>query len=102
MDFNIRLSTPDDKAKISEMIHEIYAKELGQYNVNSENSIIDKYDETNNYIVAYLQDELVGMVSITRPNDAKISTLNRVPKDISLYLQCSIHQLSNFYLGNNE
>ena len=50
MDFNIRLSTPDDKAKISEMIHEIYAKELGQYNVNSENSIIDKYDETNNYI----------------------------------------------------
>ena len=81
MDFNIRLSTPDDKAKISEMIHEIYAKELGQYNVNSENSIIDKYDETNNYIVAYLQDELVGMVSITRPNDAKISTLNRVPKD---------------------
>lgn len=68
----------------------------------SENSIIDKYDETNNYIVAYLQDELVGMVSITRPNDAKISTLNRVPKDISLYLQCSSHQLSNFYLGNNE
>lgn len=25
-----------------------------------------------------------------------------MPKDISLYLQCSSHQLSNFYLGNNE
>lgn len=79
MSYEIRLSNSSDKKKLSEMIHEIYAKELGQYAVNSENSIIDKYDSNNNYIVAYDGENLVGMVSITRPSTGKISTLSRVP-----------------------
>lgn len=87
MEFEIRLSNENDKLKISEMIYAIYAKELGQYAENSENLITDKYDDSNNYIVAYYGEELVGMVSITKPNIGKISTLNRIPPD---------HKIHNF------
>lgn len=85
MEYEIRLANESDKINLSKMIHEIYAKELGQYDTNDSNIIIDKYDENNNYIVAYHGDVLVGMVSITKPNTGKISTLSRIPLNHPTY-----------------
>ena len=85
MNYEVRLSKAQDKLNISKMIYEIYAKELGQYGLNEDQNIIDKYHDTNNYLVVYDKEELVGMVSITIPSMGQISTLNRLPNDHEIH-----------------
>ena len=89
MNPTIRIATEQDWDAISQLIHNTYALELGQYAANQSERITDRFHPTNLYIVAYVQDELVGMLSMTLPSTAPFSTLKRLPfvsEDIKAHL----------------
>ena len=79
MKATIRIATEQDWKAIAHLIHDTYALELGQYTPNEPGKITDRLHDTNVYIVAYLADELVGMLSMTEPSTAPFSTLKRLP-----------------------
>lgn len=85
MNPTIRIANEQDRDAIAKLIYETYALELGQYTPNESERLTDRLHDTNLYILAYMQDELVGMLSMTLPSTASFSTLKRlpfVPKDI--------------------
>lgn len=75
----IRVANEQDWDAIAQLNHDTYALELGQYAPNEAGRMADRRHDTNLYIVAYMQDELAGMLSITLPSTAPFSTLKRMP-----------------------
>lgn len=95
--FDVRLSRKEDEGNIFRMIYEIYANELGQYQQNDCQYIVDKLHKTNSYIVAYKDSELIGMAAITKPNTAEISTIKRI-KEQSIISILDIKSLAEIRL----
>ena len=75
----VRIANEQDWDAIANLIHDTYALELGQYDPNEAGRMTDRLHDTNVYIVAYVQYELVGMLAMTLPSTAPFSTLNRLP-----------------------
>ena len=75
----IRVADERDWDAIAQLNHDTFALELGQYESNEAGRKTDRLHDTNRYIVAYVEDELVGMLSITLPSTAPFSTLKRLP-----------------------
>jgi predicted GNAT family N-acyltransferase len=75
----IRIANEQDWEAIAQLNHDTFALELGQYEANEEGRKTDRLHDTNVYIVATVQDELAGMLSITLPSTAPFSTLKRLP-----------------------
>lgn len=75
----VRIATEQDWDAIAQLNHDTYALELGQYAPNEMGRKIDGRHDTNVYIVAYIGEELAGMLSITMPSTAPFSTLQRLP-----------------------
>src|SRR5688572_21308228 len=67
------LATEQDRQTISQLRHEVYARELRQYPENSLGELRDSLDAFNFYITASLAGEIIGFVSITPPNGASYS-----------------------------
>src|SRR5689334_11524055 len=63
----IRMSTDADREWIFRERHEVYARELGQHLVNAEGLLRDSLDEDNVYVVAEVDGERAGFVSVTPP-----------------------------------
>jgi histidinol-phosphate/aromatic aminotransferase/cobyric acid decarboxylase-like protein/GNAT superfamily N-acetyltransferase len=55
------------------MRHAVYATELGQHPQNSDGRLVDELDAFNHYIVATIDGEVVGFVSITPPGFGRYS-----------------------------
>jgi len=73
MDLNsgkIKLSMAETKDRdiIYKIRHQVYASELGQHSENESGSLTDKLDGVNCYIVAKVNDQIVGFVAVTPPN----------------------------------
>ncbi len=64
----IRLADSRDREEIYRLRHEVYARELGQHELNKAGALNDPFDEFNIYIVAAIDDALAGFVSITPPD----------------------------------
>ncbi len=62
-----------DRESIYKMRYAIYARELNQHSVNSNNQLTDDLDIINHYIVAKYCNEVIGFVSITSPASKKYS-----------------------------
>jgi predicted GNAT family N-acyltransferase len=93
----IRIANEKDWTAIAQLNHDTFAVELGQYLPNDLGQKTDRLHETNVYLVAYVQDELAGMLSITLPSTAPYSTLQRlsyVPEDI----QNNLHKTAEIRL----
>ena len=60
-------ATEADREAIYRVRHEVFARELGQHEVNREGRLTDKLDEFNHYLVARRRGELAGFVSVTPP-----------------------------------
>lgn len=75
----IRIANEQDWDAIAQLNHETYALELGQYTPNELGRTTDRLHDTNVYLVAYLGEELAGMLSLTLPSTAPFSTLKRIP-----------------------
>lgn len=69
----IRLATPEDRDAIYKHRHAVYALELGQHAVNADGRLSDPLDAYNVYVVALLDDEAVGFISITTPGHPRYS-----------------------------
>ncbi|MBX3061196.1 MAG: GNAT family N-acetyltransferase [Anaerolineae bacterium] len=75
----VRIATEQDWDAIAQLNHDTYALELGQYVPNEMGRKVDGRHDSNIYIVAYMGEELAGMLSITLPSAAPFSTLQRLP-----------------------
>ena len=66
----IELSFVDafDRDSIYQMRHKVYASELRQHSENEEERLTDQLDAINCYIVAKIDGQIAGFVSITPPN----------------------------------
>ncbi|MEO5804846.1 MAG: aminotransferase class I/II-fold pyridoxal phosphate-dependent enzyme [Verrucomicrobiota bacterium] len=69
----IRIANERDREIISVQRHDIYARELRQHAANADGKLSDALDALNIFIVALLDDEIVGFVSVTPPNSAGYS-----------------------------
>ena len=69
----VAMATELDLESIFRMRHEIYATELGQHAENDSGRLTDSLDAFNTYIVARVEDEVVGFISVTPPDGASYS-----------------------------
>lgn len=63
----IRLADTTDRDKIYKIRHDVYAHEMQQHRPNEFKILKDELDEYNVYLVAELQGEIVGFISLTPP-----------------------------------
>ncbi|MQY08919.1 histidinol-phosphate aminotransferase family protein [Actinomadura macrotermitis] len=63
----IRVAGPEDREWIFRTRHEVFARELGQHQVNGQGMLSDAMDERNVYLVAEVDGEHAGFVSVTPP-----------------------------------
>ena len=69
----VTMATELDLESIFRMRHEVYATELGQHAENDSGRLTDSLDDFNTYIVARVEDEVVGFISVTPPGGASYS-----------------------------
>jgi predicted GNAT family N-acyltransferase len=93
----IRIANEQDWEAIAQLNHDTFALELGQHEANEAGRKMDRLHDTNVYIVATIQDELAGMLSITLPSTAPFSTLKRVPF-VSEDIRNNLHQTAEIRL----
>ncbi len=62
-----------DRESIYALRHEVYAEELHQHSITHNGMLSDSLDAFNEYIVAKIDGQLVGFVSITPPGIGKYS-----------------------------
>src|ERR1700722_11037077 len=74
-------ATLSDRPAIYRMRHDVYAQELGQHKITSEQLLSDSLDAFNHYITAHIADELVGFISITPPGFGRYSIDKYVARD---------------------
>jgi predicted N-acetyltransferase YhbS len=71
----------DEFLQIHRLNYQTFVEEIPQHKQNAEKLLVDKFHNTNNYIVAKRQERVVGMVSYNanRPFslDAKLDNLDR-------------------------
>jgi histidinol-phosphate/aromatic aminotransferase/cobyric acid decarboxylase-like protein len=77
----LSLAGPADRPEIYRMRHEVYAQELGQHKVNTEQMLTDPLDEFNAYITAHIGSELAGFISITPPGFGRYSVEKYIARD---------------------
>jgi histidinol-phosphate/aromatic aminotransferase/cobyric acid decarboxylase-like protein/GNAT superfamily N-acetyltransferase len=63
----VRMATAEDREAVYALRHRVYAQELGQYSTNAQGRLTDALDAFNEYVVARVDGELSGFVSITPP-----------------------------------
>jgi histidinol-phosphate/aromatic aminotransferase/cobyric acid decarboxylase-like protein/GNAT superfamily N-acetyltransferase len=69
----ISLAYDFDRDSIYSLRHEVYAEELHQHPATHDRKLSDSLDAFNEYIVAKIDGELVGFVSITPPGFGRYS-----------------------------
>ena len=64
----ISLATNSDRDIIYHLRHEVYGSELMQHSENEKGTFRDNLDNFNIYIIAKLNEDIVGFISITPPD----------------------------------
>lgn len=74
--------------------HRVYAEELGQHTVSSDGFLTDRVDEHNDYIIASHHGNVVGCVSITRPEVPSLSIEKYVNRaDLPIARDASVREV---------
>jgi histidinol-phosphate aminotransferase len=63
------------------MRHDVYAEELGQHHINTEQMLTDPLDAFNVYITAHIGNDLAGFISITPPGYGRYSIDKYIQRD---------------------
>jgi len=69
----LREATDKDRQDIYRCRHDVYALELGQYPPSESGRLENSLDEFNRYIVARIDDNLAGFISLTPPEGGEYS-----------------------------
>ena len=77
----ISLASETELEKIYQLRHEVYARELGQHQVNAEGKLTDSLDGHNLYITATQNGQIVGFISVTPPSSPRYSVDKYFPRE---------------------
>jgi histidinol-phosphate/aromatic aminotransferase/cobyric acid decarboxylase-like protein/GNAT superfamily N-acetyltransferase len=77
----ISIAEPSDRPAICKMRHQVYAEELEQHETTHDHMLTDSLDSFNEYIIAKIDGELVGFVSVTPPGFGKYSIDKYIARD---------------------
>lgn len=69
----ISIASKADRDKIYQLRHKVYGTELMQHSENESGFFRDKLDDFNTYICAKINNEIVGFISITPPDNNNYS-----------------------------
>ena len=69
----LAMAAEQDMDAIFRMRHDVYATELGQHAENDNGRLTDSLDAFNTYIVAKVDGEVSGFISVTPPDGASYS-----------------------------
>jgi len=64
----ISLATTADRNEIFKLRYEVYAQELRQHPANTAALLQDPLDEFNVYLIAKINEEIAGFISVTPPD----------------------------------
>jgi histidinol-phosphate/aromatic aminotransferase/cobyric acid decarboxylase-like protein len=78
--FTVRLASAEDRTRIYQLRHDVYARELGQHHCNGRGELTDPLDEFNEYLVVAQEDEIAGFLSITPPGGGRYSLDKYLPR----------------------
>jgi histidinol-phosphate/aromatic aminotransferase/cobyric acid decarboxylase-like protein len=70
---SLRIAGEGDREEIYAIRHRVYASELGQHAENAGGRLTDALDGANVYLVATIDGEMAGFVSVTPPGEAGYS-----------------------------
>lgn len=76
----LREATAQDRQQIYRSRHDVYAVELGQHPINPDGLLKNHLDEFNRYIVAVIDGQLAGYISITPPDGGEFSLDGYLPR----------------------
>ena len=71
--YEVHIATDADREMIYRHRYQVFAKELGQYPENCEESLSDERDSYNTYLTVKYEGKIVGFASITPPHDKGLS-----------------------------
>ena len=69
----VEVATPADRERIARLRHDVYAGELAQHHINNEGRLGDSLDVFNEFLVAKVDGEIAGFISITPPGGPSLS-----------------------------
>jgi histidinol-phosphate/aromatic aminotransferase/cobyric acid decarboxylase-like protein len=69
----ISIASNTDRKKIYHLRHDVFSSELMQHSENELKILRDKLDDFNTYITAKINNEIVGFISITPPDENNYS-----------------------------
>ncbi len=79
--FTVRLASAEDRQRIYQLRHDVYACELRQHHCNDRGELTDPLDEFNEYLVVAQGDEIAGFLSITPPGRGRYSLDKYLPRE---------------------
>ena len=65
----VSIAGEQERHAIYALRHDVYAEELQQHPCNERQTLSDQLDDVNAYLVATVDDDIVGFVAITPPNE---------------------------------
>lgn len=71
--FTLGVATSRERDAIARLRHEVYARELGQHAVNPAERLRDALDKWNVVLVAKIDREIAGFISLTPPGKPSYS-----------------------------
>ncbi|MEC9476920.1 MAG: histidinol-phosphate transaminase [Planctomycetota bacterium] len=77
----LREATEQDRQEIYKARHDVYAVELGQHPMHPERLLKTHLDEFNRYIVAIVDGQLAGFISLTPPGGSEYSLDSYIPRE---------------------
>src|SRR5436190_467887 len=82
--FVVSVATEMDRESIYCLRHEIYAQELGQHPANAQGRLCDPLDGRNIYLVAKLENQIAGFISLTPPPTeySKTNGIDAMPAEL--------------------
>jgi hypothetical protein len=79
----ISFASNTDRDKIYQLRHEVFGTDLIQHSVNESRILRNKLDGFNTYITAKIDNQIVGFISVTSPDENNYSIdkeKNSIPK----------------------
>jgi hypothetical protein len=59
-----KAETADELEQVHRLNHSVFASELGQYEERRGGVLVDKFHDKNTYLIALVDDRVIGMISI--------------------------------------
>lgn len=79
----ITFANQEDYDRIHKLNHSIFAEEIPQHELRDDKTLIDQFHELNTYVIASVNDEIVGMVCY---NDVRPFSLDKKLANVDSYL----------------